>query len=100
MASGNVTVVTEKVTQEQLKQKAQEANAIRVGSTVDPKRRATQYSSEGYSGKMFIAETQNMKQAEDRLLQICACRQNVQKSSNADPDPGYVYVLQGKKCSK
>ncbi len=44
------------------------SNAARVGATTDSSRRTHQYSREGYRGRMEHAPTQNMKQAEERLL--------------------------------
>ena len=85
------------VTQEQLKQFAQQGNAVRVGATNDPHRRAGEYSREGYRGTMYYASTQNMQRAEDNLLASCkakhACAENFQRSSNAKAEPGYVYVI-------
>ncbi len=89
-----------KVTQEQLFTIAQEKYAVYGGSTDDPERRAREHSREGYSGKMFYADTKNMMQAEDRLLRTGNFRYNIQGSSNADQSPGYVYVIKGVKHTK
>ncbi len=92
-----MAVSVQEVTQAQLQIKAQLPNAPRVGATKDPQRRAGEYGREGYTGTMFYARTENMKQAENRLLQDCTyaktCAANAQKKSNAQPEPGYVYVL-------
>ena len=42
-----------------------------------------------------------MKKAEDKLLASCTdYRHNVQQSSNAQEEPGYIYVIQGRKMEK
>ena len=85
------------VTQEQLKQFAQQRKPVRVGATKDPHRRAGEYSREGYRGTMYYAPTQNMQRAEDSLLASCkamhACAGNFQRSSNAKAEQGYVYII-------
>ena len=45
---------------------------------------------------MFYAKAANMKWVEDLLLRK-ALRHNMQVSSNAPPEPGFVYIIQGKK---
>jgi hypothetical protein len=40
-----------------------------------------------------------MKAAEDKLLQAGPGRHNVQKTSGAQPEPGTVYTIKGKKYS-
>ena len=42
----------------------------------------------------YYAQTQNMKEDEDRLLAVCPCVKNEQHTSNAKRKPGYVYVIQ------
>ena len=73
------------------------AGFIRAGSTEDPCRRKSQYEEEGYGGTMFCVRTDNMRRAEDQLLQSRDFRYNVHKRSNADETPGYIYVIQGRK---
>ena len=68
----------------------------RVGATEDPKQRAGQYASQGYSGEMYQFKTQNMRKAEDKLLQQAGTH-NVQQRSNAPDKSGYVYALKGRK---
>ena len=71
-------------------------SVARVGATEDPSQRAGQYAREGYSGEMYQSKTQNMRKAEDRLLQQAGTH-NVQQKSNAPDKPGYVYALKGRK---
>ena len=68
----------------------------RVGASVNPKKRQSQYQSKGLSGVMYYAATTNMKAAENRLLRACktACTKNIQTSSNVKEKKGFVY---GKK---
>ena len=72
-------------------------SVARVGATENPQQRADQYASEGFSGQMYEFKTQNMRKAEDRLLQQSAGTHNVQERSNAPDKPGYVYALKGRK---
>ena len=92
-----VELADKKVTLRELKEMSRELDDERVGATVDPKRRAGEYTRKGYRGVMYYAETQNMKQAEGSLLASCqgagACPANVQQKSNVQEKPGYVYVI-------
>ena len=85
------------VTQKKLQQVARGDGIARVGSTTNPKQRAQQYWSEGYRGKMYQSTTQNMRKAEDKLLQHTPGKHNVQKRSNAPDKPGKVYAVKGRK---
>lgn len=76
---------------------AGQRGAIRVGATEHPQDRASQYQSEGYSGVMYHFKTENMRKAENRLLQQTGTQHNVQQRSNAEDRPGYVYAIQGRK---
>ena len=82
---------------ETLQQKAKQVNDERVGATNDIERRRGEYQRKGYSGTMYYFKTENMKNAEDKLLNQCkssgVCPGNVQKKSNAQASPGYVYVI-------
>lgn len=78
---------------------AQQRGAIRAGSTIDPKQRARQYAQEGYSGTLYYASTENMMKAENTLFEKHTFRHNVHSRSNSPQDPGYVYVIKGKKFS-
>lgn len=69
---------------------------IRVGATIDPFQRCTQYERQGYRGTMWCASTRNMMAAEDKLLESGA-RHNNHRWSNALAEPGYVYVIQGRR---
>ena len=71
-------------------------SVARVGATENPQQRADQYAREGYSGQMYQFRTQNMRKAEDRLLQQAGTH-NVQERSNAPDKPGYVYAIKGRK---
>lgn len=85
------------VSAKKLQQIASRKGAVRSGSTGDIHRRAREYKSEGYSGKLYYSRTQNMKAAENKLLQAGPGRHNVQKTSGAQPKPGKVYTIKGKK---
>ena len=71
------------------------SNISRVGATKNPNARISAYQSQGYAGTAYVAETRNMKQAEGRLLRACqsSCDCNIQRSSNAPSQPGYVYGI-------
>lgn len=71
-------------------------NAIRAGSTHDPDRRKYGYQSDGYVGTMYCAKVTNMEKEEDKLLRSKDFKCNIHKKSNAQPNEGYVYVIQGK----
>ena len=92
---GNIREIIE-VTQAELNEIVQENNSIRVGSTIDPERRANEYERDGYSGIMYIAKTTNMQYAEDKLLEYKPLH-CIQSTSNAANEPGYVYVINGRK---
>ena len=81
----------------ELHQIAAQSGVIRVGATNDPNRRANQYEREGYSGQMYYFKTENMRKAEDKLLEQAAGIHNVQQRSNAENKPGYVYAIKGRK---
>ena len=90
-------LVTSSVTFEQLKEKAKQVNNDRVGATEDIQRRKGEYERNGYRGTMYYSKTPNMKSEENTLLSVCkaygACPRNVQRVSNAQASPGYVYVI-------
>ena len=73
------------------------AGFIRAGSTEDPHRRKKEYEDQGYGGDMFYAKTENMRDAENRLLKARDFRHNAQGKSNANDGPGYIYVIKGRK---
>ena len=77
-----------------LESKARERKTIRTGATTEPERRKREYERDGYTGTMYFAATQNMKRAEDRLLAVCPCAMNMQRTSNVKEEPGYVYIIQ------
>ena len=92
---GNLEVV--EATQAQLKEISEETHSIRAGSTIDPQQRAGEYERDGYSGTMYTARTENMNRAETQLLQNYDYTHNVHLSSNSPAEPGYVYVIKGKR---
>ena len=97
MSGGNLKVVV--TTQAEIKSHEEDYGYVRVGSTVNPEQRAGQYEAEGYSGTMYAAPTQNMMQAEDKLLEA-EPRHNEQKLSNGDEAPGFVYAIVGRKYNQ
>lgn len=74
---------------------------IRGGATKDPLERAQcYYSREGYSGEMLYVPTTNMKEYEDELLKHKGpglLEYNVQITSNQKNEPGYIYIIIGRK---
>ena len=74
---------------------------VRVGSSENALngRRRGEYESDSYSGWMYIAKTKNMESAEQKLLDECRGKHNVQKTSNAKAKPGHVYILIGERYS-
>ena len=86
-----------KVSQKRLQRIASGRGAVRSGSTVDIQRRAREYQSQGYSGELYYSRAQNMKAAEDKLLQAGPGRHNIQKTSGAQPKPGTAYTIKGAK---
>ena len=76
---------------------SEERGAIRAGSTVDPRQRSYGYKAEGYSGTMYYAWTDNMREAENDLLQSHAYLHNIHSRSNSAPKEGYVYVIKGRR---
>ena len=71
---------------------------IRDRSTDDVKRRTKEHEREGYSGVVYYSQTKNMMRAEDELLEY-PHRYNKDKVSGAQEQPGYVYVIKGRKSS-
>jgi len=81
-------------TQKEIKLHISGGQIERVGATIDPNRRCKEYERKGYRGTMYYAPTTNMKKAENSLLNACeTCSQNIQKASNVDEEPGYVYAI-------
>jgi hypothetical protein len=81
--------------QEYLIEKIKQGKIDRVGATVDPDRRLGEYRREGYRGTMVFAKTENMKKAENRILEACkSCTRNVHSASNATENAGYVYGIE------
>ena len=64
-----------------------------VGATVDPQRRRGEHERDGITGTMYYTKTENMRQAEDKLLKICNSPENQQRRSNAQEGLGYVYLI-------
>ena len=85
------------ITQERLHRIIRRSGAIRAGATIDPDRRRKEYENEGYSGIMYYSKTQNMTVAEDKLFEIRVPSANDQAKSNAQSEPGYVYVIVGER---
>ena len=81
------------VTPQQLHQLAQNATAIRCGSTNNPNRRKNEYSHDDYNGTMYYSSTMNMQRDENNLLNLKIWDKNKQTKSNAKSDKGFVYVI-------
>lgn len=86
----------QKVSHKELKELIDRGEIYRIGATIDPVRRQSEYIRQGSSGTMYYTATANMKAAENRLLKICrpVCIANLQVSSNVQEKEGFVY---GKK---
>ena len=66
---------------------------VRTGSTTQPRERRKYYVYDvDYSGTMYVAPTNNMKETEDELLKN-NYRDNIHKTSNAEEARGYVYLI-------
>ena len=78
-----------------------EYGVIYAGSTEDPEERARKHQRKGFSGTLYYVETQNMRQAENRLFDAKegSYRYNNHQASNHGEEPGYVYLIKGKKYS-
>ena len=68
------------------------------GATTDPEGRAYKHERDFkkyLQGRrvMYCSKTSNMKKAEDRILKQKDFLLNSHKSSNADDEPGYVYII-------
>lgn len=85
--------------EKQLIDEIKEDAIIRVGATINPDRRLKEHKKTGYRGSMMFVETNDMKEAEDRILDACdSCSHNIQKSSNIPvARHGYVYGIKGYK---
>lgn len=62
------------------------------GVTKDPGRRHQEHEKK-HNGIMYYAPTQNMKKAEEKLLEVCPCYKNQQRHSNVREEAGYVYLI-------
>ena len=75
----------------------------RAGATNNLESRNRDYvRDDGYSTEctMYYRKTQNMKMAENKLLKLCPCPNNVQRMSNMPPKkPGFVYLIVEPKSS-
>jgi len=96
-----------KVSQKKLFKIAAKPGSVRVGSTRDYHQRAGSYqtpSGGGYTGKFYVAKTDNMMKTEDRVLATSRNagrgRHNHHGVSNAKKKPGHVYVIKGQKRCK
>lgn len=92
---GNIELI--KVKQVDLYEIADQNFSIRCGATIDPSARAKQYERYGYSGTMYYSETQNMKKAENKLLENYTFLHNIYERSGVDSEPGYIYIIKGKR---
>ncbi len=79
-----------KVSFEELKSKAK--NAVYVGATVNIDDRS-QIHGKNYNGEICYFKTQNMRQAENTLLQTSRRSDNIHQESNVDDAAGYVYAI-------
>lgn len=83
-----------KSTHKEIKAYIQEGKIERVGATIDAERRHKEYERDGYKGMMLYAYTKNMKKTENTLLGTCeTCVKNIQRTSNVEEKPGYVYAI-------
>ena len=74
----------------------------RAGGTIQPEgRRASYFSTDGYTGLFVCASVNNMKSHESALIRMMNAyrgpNDNVHAVSNCQSKPGFVYVLCGDK---
>ena len=65
--------------------------------------RVRQREDEGFSGTVYYRWARSMKGAEDELLEKIRRnhpQNNLQEESNSPREPGYVYIIKGKKCRR
>ncbi len=87
-----------KTTQSNINKMTSSGGAKRVGFTVNPTRRASEYSRSGINGTMYVASTDNGRKSENRLLSnqfsSSSNHKNVQARSNiSDGKSGFVYAI-------
>lgn len=82
-----------KVSLKKLYQIVLQTDAIRCGSTNDPKRRKNEYSE--FEGIMYYAQSKDMRRNENTLLGLKNWPENVHRQSNSKNTEGYVYVIVG-----
>jgi len=93
-----------KVNQKKLQKISAKKGSIYVGATKDYHQRADVHQTPrggGYTGTMYVAKTENMMKAEDKVLYSAIStgggRHNVHEFSNAREKPGHIYVINGQK---
>lgn len=52
-----------------------------------------EYRGQNYRGKYYYAKVSDVKNFENRMLNICPCPLNVQRNSNAGHEPGWAYII-------
>lgn len=76
---------------------AQEQGAIKYGAVVNLHYQNAYLKVEGYRGTMYYAKTANMKIAENHICEISADRLNIHHRPSIRAEPGYVYVIKGRR---
>lgn len=79
--------------QEALREGFEKDDVDYAGATNDPDRRSKEHYQKGYRGTMMYAETENMKEDEDYLLDNYECPKNNLRKSGIGMEPGYVYGI-------
>lgn len=82
----------------ELHKKAQLRGAIYGGSTSDIDGRTSSHKRSGFRGTLYYAKTRNMKGSENRLLKW-GFRHNQLSCTGRDEEPGYIYVIVGRKMN-
>ena len=70
----------------------------RCGITIrEPSRRLSEYRREyrgqNYRGRYYYVWVSDVKNFEDKMLNVCPCPLNVQRNSNAGHEPGWAYII-------
>ncbi|KAK7462038.1 hypothetical protein BaRGS_00038527 [Batillaria attramentaria] len=80
-------------TQGQLHEMLRKNKVKYVGATENRKERATAHARTFPGRDMYFAPTQNMKNAEQQLIDACPKCLNIQRRSNAPQEKGFVYII-------
>ncbi|KAK7452078.1 hypothetical protein BaRGS_00039776 [Batillaria attramentaria] len=80
-------------TQRQLYNMLRRRRGVYVGATQNPEGRASAHASRFPGRNMHFARTENMQNAEQRLIDACPRCHNIQSGSNVPQKKGFVYII-------